>query len=36
MTGDSVQYHAQDGAQAVPGVPPVSAAEMAAGPQEDN
>jgi ABC-2 type transport system ATP-binding protein len=39
MTGDSVQYHAQDGIAAVidpNAVPPVSGAEVAAGPKEDN
>jgi ABC-2 type transport system ATP-binding protein len=39
MTGDSVQYHAHDEIAAVvdpTAVPPVSGAEVAAGPKEDN
>ncbi|MEU0092763.1 ABC transporter ATP-binding protein [Kribbella sp. NPDC006257] len=39
MTGDSVQYHAADGIAPVidpNAVPPVSGAEVAAGPKEDN
>ncbi|NEA35601.1 ATP-binding cassette domain-containing protein [Streptomyces sp. SID13031] len=39
MTGDSVQYHAHDEGAAVTdptAVPPVSGAEVAAGPKEDN
>jgi ABC-2 type transport system ATP-binding protein len=39
MTGDSVQYHAHDEVAAVvdlTAVPPVSGAEVAAGPKEDN
>jgi ABC-2 type transport system ATP-binding protein len=39
MTGDTVEYHAQDAIAAVTdvnAVPPVSGAELAAGPKEDN
>ncbi len=42
LTGDSVQYHAQDGSAPVPaaagapGVPPVSSVETISGPREDN
>jgi ABC-2 type transport system ATP-binding protein len=39
MTGDTVEYHAQDAVAAVTdvnAVPPVSGAELAAGPKEDN
>jgi ABC-2 type transport system ATP-binding protein len=39
MTGDSVQYHAHDEIAALTdpnAVPPVSGAELAAGPKEDN
>ena len=39
MTGDSVEYHAHDEIAAVTdvnAVPPVSGAEVAAGPKGDN
>ncbi|MFF0266635.1 ABC transporter ATP-binding protein [Kribbella sp. NPDC004536] len=36
MTGDSVQYHAQEGVAAVTHLDGPNAAELAAGPKEDN